>query len=356
MQLTLLAVHPDARRQRTTTGRTLATLVWHAGRLYAGYGDYGANTGPIRLRTLSPENRYFSPPLATLPTEAVYEFRPFRGQLLVPNIDLRGRLGPAAFIGSGPHWTPSPDITSTHVFDALLVGPDEVWLLGSVGREPAVWHWRVASGRIERIPTPTRRPDAAFSRATGAFEYKGEMCVYFQQVASIGETDVQCWSGRAWQPGPTVFPDDATFADMALTRPTPFADGIVYTDTHTGVSRIPSRLYYLPTDVAEGGSTPARFRYAFGPAGQFEDAGKTAYVRDFYLDDGTLWLLNALAEVWRSNTPGAWERVGRIALPRGERAASLAVNAGRLFIGTDRAQVYEVTPHPPVDATHSSLQ
>lgn len=350
-----LATHPDARRQRTRTGRTLARLIWHEGLLYAGYGDYGANTGPIHLRTLHPAAAYFSPTMETLDTEAVYQFTAQDGALLIPNIDPRGSVGPGVFIGDVRGWTASPDMASTHVFDLVSEDSDTLWLLGAAGRDAAIWRWAPANGTLQQIVTPARRADAAFVRATGGFIWKGRLCVYFQQVAASGETAMRCLSDPIWQSGPTVFGDDASFADMAMTRPTRFAGGILYTDTHTGVSQVPSRLYHLPLDAVDG-PTSRDFRYAFGPQEAFEDPTRTAYIRDFYVDDNRLWILNARAEIWHSTDLKDWRREGYLALPRGERAASIAVHGETLFVGTDRAQVYRIGAADQRASGHPSLQ
>src|SRR5262245_22692826 len=45
--------------QATPTGRTIATLVAFRGRIYAGYGDYGANTGPISICGFDPASAQF---------------------------------------------------------------------------------------------------------------------------------------------------------------------------------------------------------------------------------------------------------------------------------------------------------
>ncbi|MFQ5460923.1 MAG: hypothetical protein ACE5EL_09030, partial [Anaerolineae bacterium] len=46
--------HPHAVSQPTGRGRRIGALNWWRGRLYSGYGDYGANTGPIFISPFDP--------------------------------------------------------------------------------------------------------------------------------------------------------------------------------------------------------------------------------------------------------------------------------------------------------------
>src|SRR5688572_11387418 len=54
-----VGVHPDAAAQPTSTGKVLATLKGFNGKIYAGFGDYGSNTGPIGIRPFDPLTNTF---------------------------------------------------------------------------------------------------------------------------------------------------------------------------------------------------------------------------------------------------------------------------------------------------------
>jgi len=84
----LLGVHPQAAAQPTPTGRALVTLFpWH-GRLYVGYGDYQANTGPIEVTAWDPaRNRFAS--YHSSDTEAIYNYRAIGDALYAPATDRR---------------------------------------------------------------------------------------------------------------------------------------------------------------------------------------------------------------------------------------------------------------------------
>src|SRR5687768_11515389 len=88
----IVATHPDAAAQPTARGQILSTLKPFNGKLYAGFGDYGVNTGPIGIRAFDPASGRFSNQLLTTPreglppiqgaqSEAIYLYREIRGQL-----------------------------------------------------------------------------------------------------------------------------------------------------------------------------------------------------------------------------------------------------------------------------------
>src|SRR5689334_2349445 len=83
----LVAVHPEVALQTTYYGDHIATLKPFNGRLYAGYGDYGANTGPIAVRAYDPTLGAFTDPMLSSATEAIYIYRNINGNLYAPNID-----------------------------------------------------------------------------------------------------------------------------------------------------------------------------------------------------------------------------------------------------------------------------
>lgn len=72
-----LGLHPQAAAQPTATGRALRTLCPWRGRLYIGYGDYQANTGPIAVTAWDPARNAFVT-VHTSDTEAI----PFAGRLV----------------------------------------------------------------------------------------------------------------------------------------------------------------------------------------------------------------------------------------------------------------------------------
>src|SRR5688572_31689862 len=69
-----IGTHPGATAQNTNTGKQIATLFPWNGKLFAGYGDYGANTGPIDIYAFDPDSQSFTF-VWEANTEAIYNYR-----------------------------------------------------------------------------------------------------------------------------------------------------------------------------------------------------------------------------------------------------------------------------------------
>ena len=83
----LLGTHPDAAAQGSADGKVLTTLEALNGKMYVGYGDYGANTGPINIRAWDPATESFTPSRLTSLTESIWTYRLLNGKLYAPNND-----------------------------------------------------------------------------------------------------------------------------------------------------------------------------------------------------------------------------------------------------------------------------
>ena len=59
-QFALVGTHPQASQQPTVRGRTLNFLKHWNGAIYAGYGDYGTNTGPVAITPFSLSSNQFA--------------------------------------------------------------------------------------------------------------------------------------------------------------------------------------------------------------------------------------------------------------------------------------------------------
>lgn len=86
----LLGRIEQAFAQPTAFGRAIATLQVFDGRLYAGYGDFTADTGPIAIVPVDPATGRIGVSLLSYATEAVYGFRQIGDELFAADIDPRG--------------------------------------------------------------------------------------------------------------------------------------------------------------------------------------------------------------------------------------------------------------------------
>jgi hypothetical protein len=86
----LLGRVESAFAQRTAVGRVIATLQVFDGRLYAGYGDYTADTGPIEITPVDLATGRIGGSLLSFATEAIYGYRQIGDELFAADIDPRG--------------------------------------------------------------------------------------------------------------------------------------------------------------------------------------------------------------------------------------------------------------------------
>jgi hypothetical protein len=121
-------VHPDAVQQPTLRGQSIHTLAYYNGKLYSGYGDYGANTGPIVMNPLDVEANRFLGPESTYRTEAVEALRVLNGKLYAPYTDPMGlSAGTPDYAVNGAEVN---GFDSGHVFD-MAATPGNLWAVGS---------------------------------------------------------------------------------------------------------------------------------------------------------------------------------------------------------------------------------
>src|SRR6185295_1110008 len=136
----VVAVHPEVATQPTWTGDRIVTLKPFNGKLYAGYGDYGANTGPIEIRAFDPSLGTFTDSYLSSFTEAIYIYRALDGKPYAPNIDTRG--GGAGYAvgtaGSPDTWQDVIPVDGIHMFDMNKLGND-LFMGGASGDDGVVW-------------------------------------------------------------------------------------------------------------------------------------------------------------------------------------------------------------------------
>lgn len=123
-----VATHPHAARQPNARGRRLHVLKAHQGKVYAGYGDYGDNTGPITIASYDPARGRFDDE-HTQDTDAIEQYRDVRGDLWSPAIDTKVNNDYAVRrAGSWAEVNFSDE--AKHVFDVASFG-STVFLSGS---------------------------------------------------------------------------------------------------------------------------------------------------------------------------------------------------------------------------------
>src|SRR6185295_15995641 len=144
----LVAIHPEVALQTTVYGDHIATLKPFNGKLYAGYGDYGANTGPIAVRAFDPSTGAFTDPYLSSATEAIYIYRELGGKLYAPNIDTRGGgSGYAVGTAGNPDtWQDVITVDGVHMFDMNTFNGTDLFQGGTASNGDGIVYRSVDGG------------------------------------------------------------------------------------------------------------------------------------------------------------------------------------------------------------------
>lgn len=300
--MTLVATHPWAAAQKTTAGRQLAELQLHDGRIWAGYGDYAANTGPIVLASWDPQTDDGFEAAITVDTEAILNMREVDGELVAPATDPRSH---ADFAISGPLRQARP-LGATHVFDTAGVDND-LWMVGSKGTDAVAWRssddgatW-VESLRVG----PTSGILGDFQRFYFAAVLDGRL--YVQAVSDSGgaaQTSL-VHENNTWSEGPDLLPLGLGWSPEVV------GDAVIYQSS--GQGRGSTVLSFDGISTTEHGS-----------AFDVEASGQHA------------WMLDTTGRVLRSADLKRWEMVAQG--PADGR--SLAVSETAIYVGTASAQLW----------------
>lgn len=156
---------PYASAASTPTGRMIKSLAAYRGLLYPGYGDWGANIGPIPIYSFNPATGVFSTPLLSFPGESAERRRILNGALYVSNTDPRTSWEdgqPFASNASGA-WAMSGGTNAIHALDItaltdgtlISVGANYDAATGATGRSAWFSYDRGASWSSASMPSPS---------------------------------------------------------------------------------------------------------------------------------------------------------------------------------------------------------
>src|SRR5829696_5993845 len=127
----LITTHPHAAAQGSAVGTNLVDTRAFNGRIYFGYGDIDANTGPIVISSYDPTTNQWQDHL-TFDTERIERFRVIGGELWAPATDPHGAADPEYAKGSARHeWSQIDAGRSIKVLDVVERVPGDVFLVGS---------------------------------------------------------------------------------------------------------------------------------------------------------------------------------------------------------------------------------
>lgn len=146
----LLGTMPQAAAQPTDWGKRIQELIVFDGVVFAGYGDWDANTGPIAAAGWDIGAASWVSE-ASLDNECTWLYRRVGNRLVVPFIDPKYNTADLAVRSLGSStWTPLAIGAGTagtiHAFDVATLDGTDLWVAGAKRGNDDAAIWRSASG------------------------------------------------------------------------------------------------------------------------------------------------------------------------------------------------------------------
>jgi hypothetical protein len=234
----LVGTHPQASQQPTARGRMLNFLKHWDGRIYAGYGDYGANTGPIAIAPFDPSTNTFSRAPFWADSEELQVFRVLNGKLYAPSIDTRAGADYADTRSSG-RWLGHDVVASFHVYDMTTLTGSDLWMVGSAGASAVAWR-SVDGGAswTEELAVPPMTQGAGdFARFYFAGAYRDRLYVQATDFFFGPHPTSRVFDGSSWSAGPSFLP---SFSVSEGYDTEPFDGRLVYLTRQSGLKQLRS--------------------------------------------------------------------------------------------------------------------
>ena len=320
-----VVVHPQAASQSTSVGKTISALEPWNGRLYAGYGDYTANTGPITINVFdgtgfaSTLPREQLPPCAqgvttpeacTANTESIYIFRQLGGKFYAPSIDPRGSTNPdyafASPNGLGSATWLNPPGQAEHVFDMATLTGSDLWFVGSDyshgGTRAGAWRsldqgatWTEVLSQPPLVDNGTN-----FSRFYGVVAYHGKLYVdpYDHPGGPQPHSKVFDPTTNSWSDGPGL---------GTLTKAAVFADKVTYESGRINGGQLGNLMTFDGTNLGSAYSG----------------------MRDYAISGSWIYVLGSDRQVKKSQDLVNWTRV--VTAP--DTARSIAIYKHSIWFG-----------------------
>ena len=331
----LVGTHPAAAAQPSGTGKTLAALTAFNGKIYAGFGDYTGNYGPIGIHSFNPATNTFSDRLLNDPTEAVYQFRHINGKLYAPDIDplsgeSSGGYAVGTVNGASESWQHKGPVTAIHMYDVSGYGGN-LWMAGAKGNNALVW--RSTDNGLTWSESLNVLPSGGYSyiRIYGMGEYGGKL---YASVDAETRTKSRVFDGTSWSDGPSLLPGGGLVSNAST-----FAGYMVYQSWECGLSA--SRMYKFDGTSVSSISTESVYDYKI--------VGDTMYsLVPYYEPSGGSvgWTLVGMA-VKSTTDLTNWQTLAVAPVT----ARSLAILGDQLFVGATLAELYKYSLPIPEPAS-----
>ena len=314
-----LADLPGIRDQPTERGRQIGALVGHAGRLFIGYGDYSANTGPIPVLSFDPVAASFDAS-RTVATEEILRLAALDGALYIADIDPRGHeaLGSVfRLVAFGEDWqkmTPIPE--AVHVFDVaafdgrLWAGSATVY--GTTARVAS----SADGGQTWRDELTRPSPAGAFTRFTHLGPVGGELFTAGWVSTDPSERFAYVLRGGQWRPLAGV-PDHGYLVPVSLPDV--------------------ALIFAFDGDPGKGGTHFASYTLLGETLSPTEPLRDDLRAVQWQADpDGRVWLLarNDAGDAVLASTATGWERIADLPPIAPDAFSAIARLDNTVYLGT----------------------
>ncbi len=331
MQFQAIATHPQANAQPTAAGKVLGELAFDGDKLIAGFGDYGANTGPIAINPYNITTGVFEGNQLNFETEKVMVIREINGKLYAPMADPRAAqtstLTGFASNRTGS-WQVVTGINSVHLFDITTVTGSDLWVVGSALLDGSTTDaGAVVYRSLDGGATWQKMLALDYNGlgGTGIGAYALER--YYWAAALNGKLYVQANGVTPQQPlrvydtatGSWSEESSAVLCDTVETNRVEVFDGKIYCKSSA----------YGKISVYDGVSSPYQMALPGGSA---------ASIVDMYQTNDALFFLTSEQKVFRLDA-GASQPV-LVTRNAPVQASSVAVKDNYIYAGARNAEIY----------------
>lgn len=319
LDFTQIGTHPQATSQPTERGRTIRDIHIVGGKVYMGYGDYDANTGPIDINPFDLSTEAFDGSVLNVPTEELAAFRAIGNKLYAPMTDPRlpwsSNVGYAE-MSEGGTWSNQFKFPAVHVFDMATLDGNDLWAVGSAeqpgGHIAATAYRSVDGGATWQITmTDVSSPvesGSGLERYYWLAPLNGKMYIYARDVSP--SSSIRVFDGSSWTTSGSSDPCTAIEPNKVVV----FEGALVCS--------------YLGSLRSFDGTT----------SNILEPPVSLTVVRDFYTHDGFLYLL-ADNTIVRTDDLVTWQVLGDTP----PRASAIAIDGDYVYIGTQDSDLLKST-------------
>lgn len=206
--------------QPTIAGKLMSTIKYHDGRVYVGYGDYNANTGPIDLYSydaVTGESKFE----VKIPTEDIDSFSEIGGKLYAPYIDPdASTTAPVGFAsnrdGEWKNFNYKPMI---HVFDVASTDGKNLFMSGSIqeGSRYYAGIWYSADGETNweltrKVGTAPVEGSTTYSNFDRYYWLEAEGGKLYAMATITGTRHLDVWENGRWSSTELGFEESNTLA------------------------------------------------------------------------------------------------------------------------------------------------